>query len=200
MHRIDDCYVYESLAAGTPFADLAVFTELYSGYSCNAGTDDCLELTFVSNGGETDTTIGWVSCVGAWRTRTLTAGEIFTTCGVKGSGYGEGVSISQGDGCSGTITPADIYYNDVNSEYHFNGWFSNVLDNNNMCGGYPISFYYVPGIQLFAPPRYVFTDAAGTIPFNLNYFVYSPIPGLGASGYDYNKITGEVGLQNYTCL
>lgn len=199
MHRIDDCYVYESLTGGTPFTDLAVYTELYSGYSCNAGTDDCLEITFISNS-ETNTTIGWVSCVGAWRSRTLTAGEIFTTCGVKNSGYGDGVSISQGVLCSGTVTPADIYYNDVNSEYHFSGWFSNVLDNNNMCGGYPISFYYVPAIQLFAPPRYVFTDAAGTIPFNLNYFVYSPIPGLGASGYDYNKITGEVGLQNYTCL
>jgi hypothetical protein len=188
------------LAAGTPFADLAVFTELYSGYSCNAGTDDCLEITFVSNGGETDTTIGWVSCVGTWRTRTLTAGEIFTTCGVKDSGYGEGVSISQGDACSGDITPADILYNDVNAEYHLNCWFSNIKDNNNMCGGYPISFYYVPAIALFSPPRYVFQDADGTIPFNFNYFVYAAIPGLGSTGYEYNKTTGEVGLQTYTCL
>jgi hypothetical protein len=197
MHRIDDCYVYESLAAGTPFADLAVYTILYSGNSCNAGTDDCLEITFVSNG-EIETTIGWVSCVGAWRTRTLTAGEIFTTCGVKDSGYGEGVSISQGALCSGTVTPADIYYNNTSAEYYMIGYFSNVKDNNNMCGGYPISFYYVPGPTLFSPPSYVFQDAEGTIPFNFNYFVH----GLFGfkSGYDYNSTTGEVGLQNYTCL
>jgi hypothetical protein len=197
MHRIDDCYVYESLATGTPFADLASFTELYSGYSCNAGTDDCLEITFVSNG-EIETTIGWVSCVGAWRTRILSIGETFTTCGIKDSGYGQGVSISQGDSCSGTVTPADIYYNDTSAEYYMIGYFSNVKDNNNMCGGYPISFYYVPGVDLFSPPRYVFQDAAGTTPFNFNYFVH----GLFGfkSGYDYNSTTGEVGLQNYTCL
>jgi len=209
MHRIDDCYVYESLAAGTPFADLAVFTELYSGYSCNAGTDDCLEITFVSNLDETNstieqqvsqtnTTIGWVSCVGAWRTRTLAPGEIFTTCGVKDSGYGEGVSISQGALCSGTVTPADIYYNDTSAEYYLVGYFSNVKDNNNMCIGYPISFYYVPGTTLFSAPSYVFQDAAGTIPFNYDYFVYS-IFGF-KYGYDYNKTTGEVGLQTYVCL
>jgi len=197
MHRIDDCYVYESLATGTPFADLASFTELYSGYSCNAGTDDCLEITFVSNG-EIETTIGWVSCVGAWRSRTLTAGEIFTTCGVKNSGYGDGVSISQGALCSGTVTPADIYYNDTSAEYYFVGYFSNVKDNNNMCGGYPISFYYVPGANLFSAPSYVFQDAAGTTPFNYDYFVFS-LFGF-KYGYDYNKTTGEVGLQTYTCL
>jgi hypothetical protein len=197
MHRIDDCYVYESLAAGTPFADLASFTELYSGYSCNAGTDDCLEITFTSNS-ETSTTIGWVSCVGTWRTRTLIAGEIFTTCGVKDSGFGDGVSISQGNLCSGTITPADILYNDTSAQYYMIGYFSNVKDNNNMCGGYPISFYYVPGTDLFSPPSYVFQDAAGTLPFDANYFVH----GLFGfkSGYDYNSTTGEVGLQNYTCL
>ena len=198
MHRIDDCYVYESLTGGTPFTDLAVYTELYSGYSCNAGTDDCLEITFVSNGGETDTTIGWISCVGAWRTRTLTAGEIFTTCGVKDSGYGFDVSISQGALCSGTVTPADIYYNDTSAEYYFVGYFSNVKDNNNMCGGYPISFYYVPGTNLFSAPSYVFQDAAGTTPYNYDYFVFS-IFGF-KYGYDYNKTTGEVGLQTYTCL
>jgi hypothetical protein len=196
MHRIDDCYVYESLTGGTPYAP-AVYTELYSGYSCNAGTDDCLEITFISNGGETDTTIGWISCVGAWRTRTLTAGEIFTTCGVKDSGYGDGVSISQGDTCSGTVTPADIYYNDTSAEYYFVGYFSNVKDNNNMCGGYPISFYYVPGANFFSPPSYVFQDAAGTTPYNYDYFVFS-IFGF-KYGYDYNKTTGEVGLQSYTC-
>ena len=196
MHRIDDCYVYESLTGGTPFIT-GSFTVLYSGYSCNAGTDDCLEITFISNS-ETSTTIGWVSCVGAWRTRTLTAGEIFTTCGVKDSGYGDGVSISQGDSCSGTVTPSDIYYNDTSGEYYIIGYFTNVKDNNNMCGGYPISFYYVPGPTLFSPPSYVFQDAAGTLPFNLNYFVHGLFG--GKSGYDYNKTTGEVGLQNYTCL
>jgi hypothetical protein len=197
MHRIDDCYVYESLTGGTPFTDLAVYTELYSGYSCNAGTDDCLEITFISNS-ETNTTIGWVSCVGAWRSRTLTAGEIFTTCGVKNSGYGDGVSISQGALCSGTVTPADIYYNDTSAEYYFVGYFSNVKDNNNMCLGYPISFYYVPGADLFSAPSYVFQDAAGTTPFNYDYFVFS-LFGF-KYGYDYNKTTGEVGLQTYTCL
>jgi hypothetical protein len=198
MHRIDDCYVYESLTGGTPFTDLATYTELYSGNTCNAGTDDCLEITFISNGGETDTTIGWISCVGAWRTRTLTAGEIFTTCGVKDSGYGDGVSISQGALCSGTVTPADIYYNDTSAEYYIIGYFSNVKDNNNMCVGYPISFYYVPGTTLFSAPSYVFQDAAGTIPFNYDYFVF----GLFGFkyGYDYNKTTGEVGLQTYVCL
>jgi hypothetical protein len=198
MHRIDDCYVYESLTGGTPFTDLATYTELYSGNTCNAGTDDCLEITFISNGGETDTTIGWISCVGAWRTRTLTAGEIFTTCGVKDSGYGDGVSISQGALCSGTVTPADIYYNDTSAEYYIIGYFSNVKDNNNMCVGYPISFYYVPGTTLFSAPSYVFQDAAGTIPFNYDYFVFG-IFGF-KYGYDYNKTTGEVGLQTYVCL
>jgi hypothetical protein len=197
MHSISDCYVYESLSTGEPYVDTAAYTILYSGNSCNAGTDDCLEITFVSNS-ESDTTIGWTSCVGAWRIRTLIAGETFTTCGVKNSGYGQGVSISQGASCSGTVTPADIYYNNTSAEYYIVGYFSNVKDNNNMCGGYPISFYYVPGADLFSAPSYVFQDAAGTTPFNYDYFVFS-LFGF-KYGYDYNKTTGEVGLQTYTCL
>ena len=61
-----------------------------------------------------------------------------------------------------------------------------------------IDFYYVPGPDLFSPPSYVFQDAAGTIPFNNSYFVH----GLFGfkTGYEYNNITGEVGLQTYTCL
>ena len=196
MHRIADCYVYESLASGVPFADLASYSILYSGNSCDAGVDDCLEITFVSNS-ETDTTILWTSCVGGWRIRMLIPGETFTTCGVKGSGYGQGVSISQGTSCSGTITPSDIYFNDVNTEYHQLGWLTNVADNNHICGGYPISYYYVPGNELFAPPRYVYQDAIGT-PFNANYFVYS-LFGF-ATGYEYNNQTGEIGLQMYVCL
>jgi hypothetical protein len=199
LHAIPDCIILESLSSDTPYADDAAFTILYSGNTCNAGTDDCLEITFISNS-ESETTIGWTSCVGAWRTRILTAGETFTTCAIKNSGYGQNTSISQGIGCSGTITPADIYYNDANSQYYLSAWFSNVKDNNHMCLGYPTSFYYVPGNGLLSTPTYIFQDAAGTIPFNFNYFVYAAIPGVGSIGYEYNKITGEVGLQTYICL
>lgn len=200
MHGITDCYVYESL--GVPddkiYPTGLTYTVLYSGNTCDAGIDDCLEITFTSNS-ESDILIGWTSCVGAWRTRTLTIGETFTTCAIKNSGYGYGSSISQGILCSGTVTPADIYYNDVNAQYYLSAWFSNVKDNNNMCLGSPTSFYYVPGNGLFSTPTYIFQDAAGTIPFNFNYFIYSAISGLGSIGYEYNKTTGEVGLQTYIC-
>ena len=201
MHGITDCYVYESL--GVPddkiYPTGLTYTVLYSGNTCDAGIDDCLEITFTSNS-ESDILIGWTSCVGAWRTRTLTIGETFTTCAIKNSGYGYGSSISQGILCSGTVTPADIYYNDVNAQYYLSAWFSNVKDNGNMCLGSPTSFYYVPGNGLFSTPTYIFQDAAGTIPFNFNYFIYSAISGLGSIGYEYNKTTGEVGLQTYICL
>ena len=203
MHSITDCFILESLSPGIPYINTAAFSILYTGNTCNTGSGDCLEITFVSNS-ETDATIGWTSCVGAWRTRLLLAGETFTTCAVKNSGYVidnvQGITISQGATCTGTITPADIYYNDSNAEYYLSAWFSNVKDNNHMCLGTPTSFYYVPGNGLFSTPTYIFQDAAGTIPFNFDYFVYAAMPGLGSIGYEYNKTTGEVGLQTYICL
>jgi hypothetical protein len=197
MYRIDDCYIYESLSEGTPYADTAAFTVLLSGYTCDASTDDCSVIKFVSNT-DTETTIGWVDCSGGWRIRTLVPNETFEICGIKNSGYGTGVSVSNGSACSTTPQPSNIFFNDITQQYYLPGWFADVANNNNICGGSPISYYYVPNsADLFGPPKYVFQDANGT-PFNKNYFVRS-LFGF-ANGYEYNKITGEVGLGFYTCL
>jgi hypothetical protein len=194
---LGDCLVYESLAVGIPMADLPTYQVLYTGNTCNAGLSDCSNITFVSNN-DFDVLVGWTSCLGVWKLRTLVPNEIFTTCGYINSAYGT-ASISYGLSCSDTtVTPSDIVYNDVNAEYHLNGWFTTALTNNNwVCVGVPISFYYVPGVIL-GPPLYVFQDAQGT-PFDAPYFVFSSFGFVTATSYD--KTTGKVGNDTlYTCL
>lgn len=201
MVTITDCYVYESLAQGIPFLNVANYTVLNSGYTCNAGTTDCSNITFVSNS-DTYILVGWTSCTNAWKTRTLVPGEIFTTCGLINSGYGNGASISYGSSCDGsTIVPSDIYFNNTLYPGYMPIWFTNTLDNNHVCIGTPISCYYVPGTNVFDPPSYLFSDANGTPFTGNNYVSIGPFGGFfPQSGYEYNTTTGKVGAKVFTCL
>jgi hypothetical protein len=206
MVTLTDCFVYESLDIGIPFANVATYTVLNSGYTCNASLTDCSNITFVSNS-DTYILVGWTTCSNTWRTRTLVPGEIFSVCGLINSGYGSGASISYGSGCDGdqsTPTPSDIYYNNTSYPGYIPIWFTNTLNNNNVCGGgygSPISCYYTPGLDFFSPPSYIFSDAAGTPFTGFNYVsIGSSYGSFPQGGYEYNTTTGKVGIKVFTCL
>jgi hypothetical protein len=205
IHYINDCYIYETLAAGTPYPNTAEYSILFSGHSCNGGVGGCVNITF-NNTNATDANIGYISCFNGLKIRTLKSNENFTVCGEQNSAYGDpNVSISYGDGvgCSNEQpTSLDLLYNDPNGEYYLPIWFTNILNNNNVCGGITVACYYVPNIvDIFGAPTYIFQDAEGKIPFYYDYVAIGTYGGVfPPRGYEYNKFTGKVGTQNYICL
>ena len=209
IRTISDCYIYETLTGGTPYSQ-AVYTVLYSGNSCNAGVGGCVNITF-KNTNVTDATISWISCFGSFKYRTLKPNEIFIGCGEQNSATGDpNVSISYGSstGCSNQQpTSLDLIYNDPTAQYYLPIWFSNVLDNNHMCAGgaygYPIACYIVPNtVNIFGgAPTYIFQDSNAQTTFNYDYVsigTYGSV--FPQRGYEYDKITGKIGISNYTCL
>jgi len=102
-----DIIVYSTTTGGTftPY-NVTFTTSCPTSISCspNTGTTieqssnipNCVTMTFIANQGFSATAY-WLDCNGIQKTRFITAGETFTTCGLQGSGTG--IPVYTGSAC-----------------------------------------------------------------------------------------------------
>ena len=142
-NTITDCHILESIMPGFPLALAVTPSNIVAGTSCTqTGNDgDCVSMTFIAKYGFSATAM-WLDCDGVQKSRFITAGESFTTCGQYGSGTG--IPVLYGASCS-TTTPAVCteYRIENNTEGSIGIVYwdcSNVKHNENIGSGNQLTF------------------------------------------------------------